>query len=402
MMNNITDVQGFKCWGAHIGIKSKRRDLAIIYSDVPANVAAVFTRNVVVAEPVRISREHVKGGVAQAIVVNAGNANACTGEQGRQGALAMVSTAAEELGIPKEHVIVASTGVIGRKFPTEKVVQGIRTNVKKLSDQKIAGSLAANAILTTDTFAKEGFVNFDIDGREICMAGIAKGSGMIHPNMGTMLAFIVCDISIDQSLLDSAFREAIDVSFNMITVDGDTSTNDMAVIMCNGLAGNKGITSRRSKAYAIFREHLTQLCMHLAKLIVSDGEGVTKFVEYRVTHAPSEQAARQIVRTISDSSLVKTALFGRDPNWGRIVAAAGRAGVDFDPDLVDLYIGTDKMVQLLKKGRPTSQDLGQVKKIMRASELKIMLSLNQGDAEATGWGPDLSLEYVRFNSQYTT
>jgi glutamate N-acetyltransferase / amino-acid N-acetyltransferase len=326
MLNNITHVRGFTCWGAHMGIKSKRRDIALIYSEVPASAAAVFTRNVVCAEPIKLSREHIKDGMAQAFVINSGNANACTGIEGWKGAVAMAETTAEELQIAKENVIVASTGLIGEPFPTEKVVSGIRECSKKLSNREIAGSLTANAILTTDTFAKEGFTSFSVDGVQINMGGIAKGSGMIHPNMGTMLAFIVCDIAITPKLLDEALRKAVDKSFNMITVDGDTSTNDMVSIMCNGKAGNKEITQKNA-SYDLFLTHLEKLCTHLAKLIISDGEGSTKLIEYRTKGAKTEEDARQIVRTVSNSNLVKTAIFGSDPNWGRIIAAAGRSGV---------------------------------------------------------------------------
>ncbi len=404
MVNNITDVRGFKCWGAHIGIKAKRRDLALITSDVPASVAAVFTRNLVVAEPIKVTRENLANGDgrARAVVINAGNANTCTGEQGRQGALAMASTVAEELEIPKEHVIVASTGVIGRKFPTELVVKGIRRNISKLTDRNLAGSLVANAILTTDTFAKEGFVRFDIGATTVNMAGIAKGSGMIHPDMGTMIAVIACDAAITPAALDVAFREAVDATFNMITVDGDTSTNDIAVVLSNGLAGNAMITEPHGEDFATFRDHLRELCEHLAKMIVSDGEGATKFIEYKVINAPDRESARRVVRTISNSALVKTALFGRDPNWGRIIAAAGRSGVQFDPEKVDLYMGSDRMIQVAKNGRATSQSLAELKKLLRPSDLRVILSLNEGDAEAVGWGTDMSFEYVRFNSQYTT
>jgi glutamate N-acetyltransferase / amino-acid N-acetyltransferase len=403
MLNNITHVRGFKCWGAHMGIKSKRRDLALIYSEVPASAAAVFTRNIVCAEPVKLSREHIKGGKAQAIVINSGNANACTGKEGWKGAVAMAETTAELLDIPKEMVLVASTGLIGEPFPTEKVLGGIKECVRKLSNREMAGSLTANAILTTDTFAKEGFNSFEINGTTINMAGIAKGSGMIHPNMGTMLGFITCDIAIDPKLLDEALRKAVDRSFNMITVDGDTSTNDMVAILCNGKAENKEITEK-DKHYEKFYKHLEKLCTHLAKLIVSDGEGSTKLVEYQVKGAESEKDARQIVRTVSNSNLVKTAVFGSDPNWGRIVAAAGRAGVTFDPDKVDLYIGSnpEHSVAILKQGQPVKEGRSIVKNEMKSSTITIILDLNQGSAQATGWGSDFSYEYVRINAEYTT
>jgi len=403
MLKNITHVRGFKCWGAHMGIKSKRRDLALIYSETPASAAAVFTRNVVCAEPVKLSREHIKGGIIQAVVVNSGNANACTGKAGWKGAVAMAEETARCLEVKKENVLVASTGLIGEPFPTEKVLEGIRESSKKLSDREIAGTLTANAILTTDTFAKEGFTSFQVDGTEINMAGIAKGSGMIHPNMGTMLAFIFCDVAITPELLDEALREVVNQTFNMITVDGDTSTNDMAAIMCNGKAGNKEI-SKKDKNYQTFVSNLHDLCKHLAKLIISDGEGSTKLVEYSVSGAKTKEDARKIVRTVSDSNLVKTAVFGSDPNWGRVLAAAGRAGVSFDPDKVDLYIGSDpnKGVQILKKGQPLDKARDALKSVMKSSTISIQINLNDGDGKATGWGSDLSYEYVRINAEYTT
>jgi glutamate N-acetyltransferase/amino-acid N-acetyltransferase len=356
MNYNVTDVKGFKFWGAHTGIKSKRRDLAIIYSEKPANAAAVFTKNLVVAEPVKLSRKYIKNGKAQAIVVSSGNANACTGEQGRQAALAMAEATANGLGIPTEEVLVASTGVIGRKFPTDIVVEGIRNNIPKLTRRHIAGSLVANAILTTDTFPKENFIQFKIGGKKVHIGGIAKGSGMIHPNMGTMLSFIVSDVSISSSLLQKALKDVVNRTFNMITVDGDTSTNDMVAILCNGEAQNPEITAE-GKDFEIFKENLEKLCAPLAKSIVSDGEGSTKLVEYRVVNAKTEEEARQIIKTISTSALVKTAIFGRDPNWGRILAAAGRAGVKFDPDKIDLSIGTKKNIYLVKDGQPTEESL---------------------------------------------
>lgn len=401
MNYNVTDVKGFKFWGAHTGIKSKRRDLAIIYSDKPANAAAVFTRNIVVAEPIKLSREYIKNGKAQAIVVSSGNANACTGEQGRKAAIAMAEATADGLNIPIEDVLVASTGVIGRKFPTDLVVKGIKHNIPKLTSRHLAGSLVANAILTTDTFSKENFVEFKLGDKKVHMGGIAKGSGMIHPNMGTMLSFLVSDVAIDSNLLQKALKEVVDRTFNMITVDGDTSTNDMVAILCNGEAGNEKITTE-GKDYEIFKENLEKLCLPLAKAIVSDGEGSTKLVEYRVKHAKSEEDARKIVKTISTSALVKTAIFGRDPNWGRILAAAGRSGVNFDPEKIDLYIGTKKQIHLVKNGQPTGESLTRVKKMMKATRIHIALDLHEGDAEATGWGSDFSYEYVRINAEYTT
>lgn len=403
MIKNITNVRGFSCWGAHSGVKSLRRDLAIIYSDRPASAAAVFTQNQVQAEPLKISREHLRDGMAQAIVVNAGNANACTGEQGRQGAQAMVEATADELGIDRELVVVASTGVIGEPFPTDDIVKGIRESVPKLSNRSSAGSFAANAILTTDTFAKEGFIEFSVDGREVNMAGIAKGSGMIHPNMATMLAFLVTDVDIEPALLQEVVREAVDDSFNMITVDGDTSTNDMVVVLANGRAGNERLVSKEHQDYKVFRNHLLEMTTHLAKLIVSDGEGSSKFVEYRVEGAPDKATARRLARAISDSSLVKTAMFGRDPNWGRIVSAAGNAGVPFDYTAVDLYLGNEKeRVKVLEQGKPVAYDRNFMKKLLRESHLSVKMDMCDGTAQAVAWGSDLTTDYVLFNSVYTT
>lgn len=382
-----------------------RRDLALIYSEVPAKVAATFTQNLVVAEPIKLTKQHLNANQnkARILVVNSGNANAMTGEQGRKGAEEMAKAAADELGIRKEEVMVASTGIIGREFPTEEVVTGIRENIKNLSENSRAGSFAANAILTTDTFAKEGYVEFDIDGNTINIGGIAKGSGMIHPNMATMLAFAFTDLNIEQKLLDKAFKEAVEDSFNMITVDGDTSTNDMASIMATGLADNDIISSASDPNYRLFKEKLNELMIYLAKLIISDGEGASKFIEYQLTGAKTKKDARRLVRVISDSSLVKTAMFGRDPNWGRILAAMGRAGVKFNPEKVDLFLGNvDETVQMLDNGRPLQFDMNTMKRLLKSSEIVIKIIMREGNASSVGWGTDLTTDYVMFNSMYTT
>ncbi len=403
MVRNMTTVRGIRCWGAHVGIKSMRRDLAIIYSEVPASAACVFTQNEVIAEPIKVSKEHMADNMAQVIICNAGNANACTGQQGYEGAVAMTEAAAKKLGIDKDMVIVASTGLIGEPFPTEEIVKGIEENIDKISSDAKAGSFAANAILTTDTFPKEGFIEFDLNGKQINIAGIAKGSGMIHPNMATMLGFIVCDLDIEPALLDKALKKCVKTSFNMITVDGDTSTNDMVAVMCNGLAGNERITSEDDPAYGIFCQKLEDMMIHLAKLIVSDGEGASKFVEYRVTGAPSDEIARRLVRVISDSTLVKAAMFGRDPNWGRVICAAGNAGIPFDYSTVDLHMGdVNQMVQVLDKGKPADFDRNQVKRLLRESHLQVQLDMNVGEGAGVGWGADLTTDYVMFNSVYTT
>lgn len=403
MVSNIANVRGIKCWGAHTGIKSLRRDLAIIYSTVPASAAATFTQNKVVAEPVKLSKLHLEDGKAQVIVCNAGNANACTGEQGYEGAVKMAETAAEVLGIEKEMVIVASTGLIGEPFPTDDIVQGIRENLPKLSDDTKAGSFAANAILTTDTFAKEGFLEFELDGKTVYMGGIAKGSGMIHPNMATMLGFIVTDAAITPEVLKTAVSECVEDSFNMITVDGDTSTNDMVAVLANGLAGHEEIDSTEHPLYATFKENLFEMMRHLAELIVSDGEGASKFIRYHVEGARDKKVARALARGISDSTLVKAAMFGRDPNWGRIICACGNAGVDFDYRTADLYLGDrNTLVKVLEQGTPCEFDRNAMKKLLRESHIRVRLVLADGDAGATAWGSDLTTDYVLFNSVYTT
>jgi glutamate N-acetyltransferase / amino-acid N-acetyltransferase len=403
MIKNITNVKGIKCWGAHSGVKSLRRDLALIYSVVPANAAAVFTRNKVVAEPIKISRENIKGGIIQAIVINAGNANACTGKDGYAGAEAMVKATAKHLDIDEKHILVASTGIIGKPFPTEDIVAGIEKIAPKLSNQSSAGSFAANAILTTDTYPKEGFLEFELHGREVNMGGIAKGSGMIHPNMGTMLAFIVTDAAIESALLQRTLKYCVDRTFNMITVDGDTSTNDMVAVIANGKAENDILTSEEDEGYENFRSNLLEMMEHLSKLIISDGEGSSKFVEYKIVNASSEELGRKLARSISSSNLVKTAMFGRDPNWGRIICAAGNAGVPFDYEKVDLYLGNeDIMIQVLEKGAPLNYDVNYMKKLLRESHISVKMDLQDGEDEATAWGTDLTTDYVLFNSVYTT
>lgn len=405
LVDNITNVKGIKCWGAHSGVKSLRRDLAIIYSEKVAEVSSTFTQNKILAEPIKLCKKHIKDGKAQAIVINSGNANACTGKKGYEAAKLMAKVVASELNIKVDDVLVASTGIIGEPFPTEKVVEGIKNSIPNISDDSKAGSFAANAILTTDTFAKEGHVQFELDGTEIIIGGMAKGSGMIHPNMGTMLAFIATDLNIAQPLLDKAFKEVVDDTFNMITVDGDTSTNDMAVILANGMAGNERIDSEDDPKYTLFKEKLYEILQHLAELIVSDGEGATKLIEYTVTDAPSKEIAKKLVRSISSSVLVKTALFGRDSNWGRIICAAGNAPIDIDLDFgkMDLFVGNgEQSAQILNKGKKLEHERLFLKKLLRDATLRVHLTLNQGNASATGWGTDLSTDYVLFNSVYTT
>lgn len=399
MNQTITSVQGIYCEGIQIGLKNTGRDLAVIYSETPALISAVYTRNKVIAEPLQLSQKHLQNKEAQAIVVNSGYANACTGKKGREVAEQMAKTTSETLKIKKEDVIVSSTGVIGQVPPIDTLTEGIRSCAGSLHNTENAGLNAAEAILTTDTMLKQSIRHIQLNDKTITLSGMAKGSGMIHPDMGTMLAFIFSDISIEEETLDQIFKQAVEQSFNMITIDGDTSTNDMAVIMCNGQAQNKPIESSQDERYIVFQQALEEICISLAKQIVADGEGVSKFIEYKVINASSEKQAKQMIRTISDSSLVKTAMFGEDPNWGRIIAAAGRASVDFNPEEADLYIG---QYPLMKQGQAVNDYIEEVQQLLKQQQLYITLDLNQGKESATGWGPDLTIDYVKFNAEYTT
>ncbi len=398
MNKTITSVTGIYSEGIRAGIKQQGRDIAVIYSESIADVAAVYTKNKVVAEPLKLTRKNLSNGKAQAIVINSGNANACTGHEGMQAAGSMAETVAKALKISESDVIVASTGVIGEPFPLQQVNEGIQVCFKALANTEQAGKHAAEAILTTDTMTKECYREIIISKTPVKIAGIAKGAGMIHPDMATMLAFIVSDIAIEKETLDNMFKNAVDVSFNMISIDGDTSTNDMAICMCNGLARNNPVKADDTES-AVFQKALEEVCIDLAKKIVKDGEGVSKFIEYKIVNAPNEADARTIIRTISDSSLVKTALFGKDPNWGRIIAAAGRAHVPFNVCNTDLYLND---YLLMEKGRAVNKYTMEVKKALEENEIFIKLDLNNGDHHAKGWGSDLTLDYVRFNAEYTT
>ncbi len=393
----VTAPQGFLAAGVGAQIRKKgRRDLALIYSRVPAAAAALYTQNRVKAAPVLVSREHLAGGAAQAIVVNSGIANACTGPQGYADARRMAALTGEVLGISPELVVVASTGVIGVPLPMEKIERGIREAALNLS--RAGGSAAAEAIMTTDTCPKEFAVKFCLGGREVVLGGIAKGSGMIHPNLATMLSFLTTDAAVAPEALAAALRWAGARSFNAVTVDGDTSTNDMVVLLANGLAGNDLLTGGEAD-YFLFREALLAVCRELAKMIARDGEGATKFLEIRVRGAEKEEEARLIARAVAGSNLVKAAIFGEDANWGRIITAAGNAGVPFDPEQVDIYLGD---LQVAEKGAGLEFDEDEARAILEAREVVITLDLNQGTAQGVAWGCDLSYDYVRINAHYRT
>lgn len=395
---SITAPKGFKAAGVKAGIKkSGKGDLAIIYSEVPAAGAAVFTTNVMAAAPVIVSRRNVATGKISAMVANSGCANACTGEQGMADAEAMIHKTAQLLNIPDSEVIVASTGVIGVALPMKKVHAGIEKAVQQLSYD--GHNDARHAIMTTDTFPKSVAVEFKFGKTPIRLAGMAKGSGMIHPNMATMLAFLTTDIAITPELLKKALTDAVDLSFHMISVDGDTSTNDMVAIMANGMAQNKLIDHADMPEYNNFAIALRELCICLAKQVARDGEGATKFLEVNVTGALSFADAKKAAMAIAKSPLVKTAFFGEDPNWGRILCALGYSEADVVPAKTALYIGGIKIVE---GGLAAVYDEKALRAAMAAHDITVTVDLGLGDAEATVWTCDLSYEYVKINGEYTT
>lgn len=395
---SVTAPQGFLAQGVCADIRKKdKKDVALIYSSTPCTAAGMFTTNVVRAACVDITREHINRGQAQAIVVNSGNANACTGEQGWYDALQMAKITAQCLDIDPHDVLVASTGVIGVQMCMDKVEKGIRTAAEQLSPE--GGHNAAQAIMTTDTVSKEMAVEVELQGIPVRIGAIAKGSGMIHPNMATMLAFFTTDAAIDSKCLDKAFRAAVDQSFNMVTVDRDTSTNDMALILANGLAGNPVIDDPDSEDYRVFQAAVQEVAVALAKMIARDGEGATRMIEVRVIEAPSQAAARQIARSIVSSNLTKAAVFGQDANWGRILAAAGYSGAEFDPSRVDIYLGREKMAE---NGVGLVFDEDKARQELEKDPVVITVNLKSGSASAVAWGCDLSYEYVKINAAYRT
>ncbi len=393
----VTTAAGFLAGTAMAAIKkANKRDVAVIYSSVPATAAGVFTLNKVKAAPLLLSMDRLARGKAQALVVNSGNANACNGEQGMRDALAMTAEVAHVLHIPEEMVLVASTGVIGKKMPMNKVLPGVREAAGLVSSE--GGSLAAQAIMTTDTFQKEAAVRLELGGKTVTVGGMAKGSGMIHPNMATLLGFITTDAAISDVCLKLALGYAVDRSFNMITVDGDTSTNDMVVIMANGMAGNEMIKGA-SEDFIAFREALAQVCDELAVAIARDGEGATKLIEVEVRNAGTEGDARLAARAVAGSSLVKAAIFGRDANWGRVICAAGYSGAVFDPEIVDIFLGD---VQVAKDGGSLEFSEELALEALKGSTVKIIIDFKSGPFAATAWGCDLSYDYVKINADYRT
>jgi glutamate N-acetyltransferase/amino-acid N-acetyltransferase len=391
----VTTPQGFRAAGISAGIKPGALDLALLVSDLPADAAAVFTTNRVQAAPVLVSREHLarSHGVARAIIANSGCANACTGDDGVQVAREMTEETARLLGCPVEQVLVASTGVIGVALPIAKIRTGLPVAAAALSPDH--GAAAALAIMTTDPFPKEAAAQVAIGGRMIDIGGMAKGSGMIEPMLATMLAFVTTDASVPGPLLDRALSEAVQDTFNAITVDGECSTNDCVMLLANGAAGARIDES----SYQDFANGLRAVCRELALGIVRGGEGATKLITVRVTGAASASEARRAAKVIANSPLVKTAVHGGDPNWGRLIAAAGRAGVAFDLSRATVAIG---QTVLFEDGRPHDEAAPRAAEYLKRTEIDLSVGLGAGSATSTVWTCDLSAEYVRINADYRT
>ena len=398
---SITSPKGYHATGSHIGIKECKKDLALIYSEVPTKAVGVFTSNVVKASSILWNQNLIQNqnGV-RAIVINSGNANACTGEVGAKHTELMATELASCLGVNKNQVLVASTGIIGVPLPIDIIVAGINNTYEKLGNTNLDANLAAEAIMTTDTHPKQISVEFIIDNKKIRIGGIAKGSGMIHPNMATMLSFITTDINISRELLNKALKKSVDDSYNMISVDGDTSTNDLVILLANGLGGNSEI-KEENEEYYIFKQALHYVNLFLAQEIVRDGEGAKKFIAVKVSGAASKKDAKLLSKSVITSNLVKTAFFGEDANWGRILAAMGCSGANFNPTGVSIkfHNGLHSII-LIQDGSPLQFDEELALKILKENEITVELLLKEGIGEAIAWGCDLSYDYVRINGEY--
>jgi len=403
-MNIITGgvcaAKGFTANGVHCGIRHNRtkRDLALIFSQVPAAAASVYTSNLVKGAPITVTKANIADGKAQAIICNSGNANTCNAD-GVEVVQATCAMTAKALGIDPTDVVVASTGVIGQKMSLEPFAKGIPAVAEGLGDHS---DLAAEAIMTTDTKKKEIAVSFMVDGVECKIGGIAKGSGMIHPNLATMLVFITTDCAISAEMLEKALKEDVKHTFNMTSVDGDTSTNDMVTVLANGLAGNTPITAEGA-GFTAFMQALNTVTVYLCRAIAGDGEGATKLLECRVTGGKDEQQAKIVAKSVICSSLTKAAMFGADANWGRVLCAIGYSGADVDVYRVDVAFRSSKgTVAVCKDGSGVEFSEEQAKEILLESEIEILVGLNAGEASATAWGCDLTYDYVKINGDYRT
>ncbi|MBE6541648.1 MAG: bifunctional glutamate N-acetyltransferase/amino-acid acetyltransferase ArgJ [Ruminococcaceae bacterium] len=393
---------GFKAYGIHSGLRKNtdRLDLAMIKADKQCTAAGVFTKNKVFAAPVGVTREHLENGTAQVVICNSGNANACTPD-GYEKANATCAALAETLGIPEDDVIVCSTGVIGLSMDISPILNGIPTLLSSLDPTAVGSDKAATAIMTTDTKKKEFSYSFEVGGKTVKIGGICKGSGMIHPNMGTMLCFITTDCAISSSVLRTALLYAVKDTYNMVTVDGDTSTNDTVTVMASGLAGNTEICCTECEEYKEFAEALKHLCMDMALAIAADGEGATKLLICNVTGAKSDDDARILAKAVVSSSLVKTAMYGADANWGRIICALGYSGADIDTSKINItFVSAEGVLPVCKNGGSYPFDEDFAKKVLTRDKIEINCDMNDGEFAASAFGCDLTYEYVRINGDY--
>ena len=400
----VCAAQGFKAWGMHCGVKSRnpdKKDVALIASECMCSASAVYTKNAVKAAPLHITKAHLENGRAQAVVVNSGNANACA-PKGEENAERMCAAAAAALGIEAENVIVASTGVIGQTLNIAVIEENLPQIAANLKADASGSDAAACAIMTTDTVKKEIALETVIGGKTVRIGGISKGSGMIHPNMGTMLCFITTDCAISPAMIKKALLETVRVSFNRISVDGDTSTNDMCCVLANGLAGNAEIAAE-GEDYDIFLSALKELCITLARSMASDGEGAQHLITCEVKGAASEESAETIAKSVIGSTLTKAAIFGADANWGRVLCAMGYSGETFDPDGVDVaFKSAAGEIAVCEKGRGLDFDEELAKKILTEHDIVIAIEMSEGDGECTAWGCDITYDYIKINGDYRT
>ncbi len=400
----VCAAQGFRAAGVHAGVKTHaewKKDVALIVSDVDCAAAAVFTKNVVKAAPIRVDLQHLADGKARAVIANSGNANACA-PQGEENAERMCAAAAKAIGCRPEDVLVSSTGVIGQRINVEAIEAGVPALYAALDHSPEASDAAGHAIMTTDLVKKEAAVETVVGGKTVRLGGVAKGSGMIHPNMGTMLCFLTTDCAISPEMIKTALLETVAVSFNRISVDGDTSTNDTCCVLANGLAGNETITAK-GPDYDAFAAALKALCVELARKMASDGEGARHLITCNVSGAKNEKSAETIAKSVISSTLTKAAIFGADANWGRVLCAMGYSGEDFDPDKVTVWFAsTAGSIQVCAKGRGLDFDEDLAKKILTEHDVEINIAMEEGGGSCTCWGCDITYDYIKINGDYRT
>lgn len=399
---SVTSAKGFKTTSCAAGIKYKeRQDMALIYSEVPCQAAGTFTKNIVKAAPVKWDKKVVdESAYVQAVVINAGIANACTGEEGMKACEDTAKSAGEILGIEPFAVCVASTGVIGMQLPLDRIANGVKMMAPELSESGEAGLAAAKAIMTTDTIPKHIAVTVQIGGKDVTVGGMCKGSGMIHPNMCTMLGFITTDAAISKELLQEALSEDIKDTYNMVSVDGDTSTNDTVLLLANGMAGNP-VIDKHGEDFDAFKAALHEVNQYLCRKIAGDGEGATALFEVKMIGAATKEQAVTLAKSVVTSSLTKAAIFGHDANWGRILCAMGYSGAEFDPEKVDLYFeSANGRILIIKDGVAVDYSEEEATKILSAKEVTAIADVKMGDCEATAWGCDLTYDYVKINADY--